>query len=78
MLIANKPAQVKSLLHSLEQAARGIGVNGNSNKTELMYFNQDDAVSLNGKPLKLADKIVYLGSKILSTKNDVNISIGKG
>ena len=29
-LLANKPAQAESLLHSLERAARGIGLNVNT------------------------------------------------
>ena len=32
-LIANTPTQVKSLLHSLEQAAGGIGLHVNADKT---------------------------------------------
>ena len=43
-----------------------------------MSFNQDNAISsLNGKPLKLVDQFIYLGSNISSTKSDVNICIGK-
>ena len=37
-LLANTPAQTKSLLHSLQQAAGGIGLYVNANKTEFMYF----------------------------------------
>ena len=37
VLLANR----KSLLHSLEHAARGIGLYVNSDKTEFMCFNQD-------------------------------------
>ena len=36
--LANTPAQAKSLQHSLEQAAGGIGFNVNSDKTEFMSF----------------------------------------
>ena len=32
---------------------------------------------LNGKPLKLVDHFIYLGSNISSTENDVNIYLGK-
>ena len=35
-LLANTPAQAKSLLHSLERAAGGIGLHGNADKTEYM------------------------------------------
>ena len=39
VLLANTPAQDETLLHSLEQAAAGIGVHVNSDKTEYMCFN---------------------------------------
>ena len=38
-LLANTPTQAESLQHSLEQAARGIGLYMNSDKTEFMHFN---------------------------------------
>ena len=73
VLLANLPAQVKSLLHNLEQAAGGIGLYVNANKTEYMCFNQRGAIStLKGDPLKLADKFTYLRSSISSTENDIN------
>ena len=37
-IIANTPAQAKSLLHSLEQAARSINICVNSYKIEFMCF----------------------------------------
>ena len=38
-LLANTPAQAESLLHSLKQAAAGIGLHVNADKTEYMCFN---------------------------------------
>ena len=38
VLLANTPAKAESLLHSLEQVARGIGLYVNSDKAEFMYF----------------------------------------
>ena len=38
-LLANAPAQAKTLLHSLELAAAGIGLHVNEHKTEYMCFN---------------------------------------
>ena len=38
-LLANTPAQAKTLLHSLEQAAAGIGLYVNADKMECMCFN---------------------------------------
>ena len=38
-LQANTPAQAKTLLHSLEREAAGIGLYVNADKTECMRFN---------------------------------------
>ena len=54
---ANTPGQAKTLVHSLQQAAAGIGVHINADKTECMRFNQRGHIStLNGSSLKLVDK----------------------
>ena len=72
-LLTNTLAQVESLLHNLEQAADGIGLPVNSDKTELMCFNQRDNIStLSGTYLKLVDEFTYHGSSISSTKDDNN------
>ena len=73
VLLANTPDQTKSLLHSLKQAAGGIGLNLNANKTEFMCFKQEGAIST----LKFVDQFTYLGSNISSTESNVNIYIGK-
>ena len=44
-ILANTPAQDKILLHSLEQAATGIGLHVNADKTEYMCFNQRGNIS---------------------------------
>ena len=57
-------AFLEFLLHNLEQAARGIGLNVNLDKTDFMRFNLQDAIStLNGKPLKLVNQFTYFSSK---------------
>ena len=77
-LIANTFTQAESLLHSLDQAARGIVLYTNINKTEFVYFKQNGAIStLSGWPLKLVDKFTYHGSNISSTESDVNICLRK-
>ena len=63
-LQANRPTQAKSLIHSLELAAIGIGLHVNADKTEFLYFNQrGDISTLNGGSLKLVDKFTYQGSR---------------
>ena len=55
-LLANTPAQAESLLHSLEQAAAGIDLHINADKTEYMCFNQTGDISTrNGCSLKQVD-----------------------
>ena len=72
-LLANISYQVKSLLHRLEQPARSISFNVNSDKTELVCFNQDGAMTLlNGKTMKLVDQLTYFGSNISSTESSIN------
>ena len=78
VLLANIPAQAEFLLHSLEQAPGGIGLYINADKTEFMCFNQRGNIStLNGRYLKLVDKIMYLGSSVSSTENDINTWLAK-
>ena len=60
------------------QAAGGIGLHVNAEKTEYMCFNQrGDISTLNGGPLKLVDMFTYLGSSVSSTENDINTRTAK-
>ena len=45
VLLANIPTQAKTLLHSRERAAGGIGLHVNAHKTEYMSFNQRGDIS---------------------------------
>ena len=52
-LTANTPAEAESLLHRLGPAAGGTGLYVNTNKTEYMCFNREEAIpTLNGGSLK--------------------------
>ena len=78
VLLTNSCAETECLLYRLEQWAGGIGLYGNTNKTEFQSFKQGVAIStISGKPLKLVDKFIYLGSNISSTERDLNICIAK-
>ena len=77
-LLANTPAQVETLQHSLERAAAGIGLHVNAHKTEYMCFNQrGDISTLNGNSLKLVDKFTYPGSSVSSTETDIKTRLAK-
>ena len=78
MLLTNAPAQAETLLHSLEQAATGIGLHVNAHKMEYMCFNQTGNIStLHGSTLKLVDKLTYLESSVSSTETDINMRLAK-
>ena len=77
-LLVNTPNQAKTLLHSLERAAAGIGLHVNAYKTEYMCYNQTGDISTqDGTSLKLVDKLTYLGSSISSTEKDIDIRLTK-
>ena len=77
-LLTTTSIQAKTLLHSLEQVAAGIGLHVNAHKTEYMCFNQTGDIStLNGSSLKLVDKFTYPGSCVSSTKTDINTGLAK-
>ena len=72
--LENTPAQAESLLHSLERAATGIGLNFNADKTEFMGPNKrGDISTLNSRSLKIMDKVSYLGNSVSSMENDINM-----
>ena len=78
VLLANTPTQVKTQLHSLEQAAAGIGIHVNTDKMEYMCFKQRGNIStLKDRPLRLVDKFTYLGSSVSSTETDINTQLAK-
>ena len=75
VLLANTPTQAESLLHSLKQAAGGIGLHVNADKMEHMCFDQKGDIStLNGGSLKLVEKFTYLGNSISSIENYINVT----
>ena len=77
-LLTNTPATAETLLHSLEQAASGIGLHVNVDKTEYMCFNQrGDMSTLNGSSLNQVDKFIYFGSSVSSTERDINTRLAK-
>ena len=77
-LLANTLKQAKTLLHSLERAAAGIGLHVNVHKTEYMCYNQTGDIStLDGTSLKLIYKFTYLVSSVSSTEKDIDTRLTK-
>ena len=78
VILANAPAQAKTLLHSLERAAAGIGLHVNAHKTEYMRFKQTGNIfTLGSSSLKLGDKFTYLRSSISLTETDIDTRLAK-
>ena len=72
-LVADVPAQVETLLHSLERVAAGVGLQVSAHKTEYICFNQTGDIStLNCSALNLVDKFTNLGSNVSSTEEDID------
>ena len=77
-LQANTPNQAKTLLHSLERAAAGIGLHVSAHKIEYMYYNKTGDISmLDGTSQKQLDKFTYLRSSVSSTKKDIDTWLTK-
>ena len=77
-ILANTPDQAETLLHSMEQAAAGIGLYVNVHKTEYICYNQTGDIStLDGTPLKLVDRFTFLGSSVASTEKNIHTRLTK-
>ena len=77
-ILANTPNQAETLLHSLEQAAAGIGLYLNAHKTEYLCFNQTGDISTqDGSSLKLVDNFTYIGRSVSSTEKDIDTRLMK-
>ena len=77
-ILANTPNQAETVLHTLERAAVGIGLQVNAYKTEYMFFNQTGDIStLDGTCLKLVDKFTYPGCSVLSTEKHIDTRLTK-
>ena len=70
---ANYADDIALLANTPAQAAAGIGLHVNADKTEYMCFNPHYISTLNGSSLQLVDKFIYLGSSVSSTKKDINM-----
>ena len=65
-ILAYTFTQAKTLLHSLERAAAGIGIS-----------TPGEISTLDGTSLKLVDKFTYLGSSVSSTEKDIDTRLTK-
>jgi len=77
-LLSNAIEGATKLLHALEQAASGIGLNINAKKTKHININcPGDIYTTSGLALNSVKQFTYLGSNIASSSKEVLIRIGK-
>ena len=72
-ILTNAPAQAETLLHSLERATAGIGLQVNAQKMKYMC----DISTLGGSSLKLVDKFTYIGGSVSSTEKYIDTPLAK-
>ena len=69
-------SQAKTLLHRLERAENGIGLNFNADNKEYIFFNQRGGISTLNRS-SLVEKFTYLGSNVSLTETDINTRLAK-
>ena len=75
ILLANTPTLAESLIHSLKQVA--MASTWTLTEQNRWALSRGDISTLNGDPLKLVDKFIYLGSSVSSTEIDINTRLAK-
>ena len=78
-LLSDSVDKAEKLLHTVEMAAKLIGLYINEKKTQYMTLNQNPSklTTINKKCIKPTNDFLYLGSWIYSNEKDVNVRIGK-
>ena len=78
-LLSDSVDKAEKLLHTVEMAAKLIGLHINEKKTQYMTFNQNSSnfTTINKKCIKPTNDFLYLGSWIYSNEKDVDVRIGK-
>ena len=78
-LLSDSVDKAEKLLHTVEMAAKLIGLHINEKKTQHMTFNQNPSklTTINKKCIKPTNDFLYLGSWIYSNEKDVDVRIGK-
>ena len=79
-LVTEELEQAQDFLHCVQENAAMIGLHQNSDKTEIMSFNQvQDTIlkTVNNENIKKVDNFKYLGACIDDTANDVKMDVDK-
>ena len=75
--MSNKIENVEKLLKILETVAASVGLYMNTTKTKFIAVNTEGTITAqNGCDLEQVNDFNYLGSKIISSENDIQVRIG--
>ena len=76
-LLSGKIGNAEKLLNILETAAVSVGLYMNTTKTKFIAINTEGTITAeNGCDLEQVNDFNYLGSKIISSENDIQVKIG--
>ena len=76
-LLSDKIGNAEKLLNILETAAASGGLYMNTTKTKFIAVNTEGTITAqNGCDLEQVNDFNYLGSKIISSENDIQVRIG--
>ena len=76
-LLSDKLGNAEKLLKILETAAASVGLYMNTTKTKFIAVNTEGTITAqNGCDLEQMNDFNYLGSKIISLENDIQMRIG--
>ena len=76
-LLSDKIGNAEKLLNILETAAASVGLYRNTTKTKFIAANTEGTITVqNGCDLEQVNDFNYLGSKIISSENDILVRIG--
>ena len=75
-LLSDKIGNAEKLLKILETAAASVGLYMNTTKTKFIAVNTEGTITAqNGCDLEQVNDFNYLGSKVISSENDIQVRI---
>ena len=76
-LLSDKIGNTENLLNILETAAASVGLYMNATKTKFIAVNTEGTITAqNGCDLEQVNDFNYVGSKIISSENEIQVRIG--
>ena len=76
-LLSDKIGNAEKLLKILETVAASVGLYMNTTKTKFIAVNTEGTITAqNGCDLEQVNDFNYLGSKIISSENEIQVGIG--